>query len=143
MPVRLFFEDSASGPARADSALVRDMDLVRTPGAILRLKVDPEHFLGFGYDRDVGVMIQSNYAFTISRDGSNVAAFPAENEVRIAGHVWPEARRALARSLYAWMEPMGRGQAIFFADDPNFRAAQLSTMRLFYNAVVLGPAFTR
>jgi hypothetical protein len=32
---------------------------------------------------------------------------------------------------------------ILFAEDPNFRASQLSTMRMFFNAVILGPAFAR
>jgi hypothetical protein len=152
MPVRLFFEapaDSAGAGAGAASgrrdtaAVTREMDLVRTPGAILRVKVDPEHFLGFGYAGDVAATVQSSFAFTLSRDGQNVAAFPNEGSLRLAGFMWPEARRALARSLYLWTEQAGRGQVILFADDPNFRASQLSTMRLFFNAVVLGPAFVR
>lgn len=157
MPVRLFFDeagDSAAAPAapaagargaRADTAANprRDMELVRTAGAILRVRVDPQHFLGFGNDGDLAATVQGNYAFTISREGQNVAAFPAERELRLAGFMWPEAQRAMARSLYLWTESAGRGQTILFADDPNFRATQLSTTRLFFNAVVLGPSFTR
>jgi hypothetical protein len=124
-----------------DKPLTRDMDLVRTPGAILRVKVDPEHWLGFGYDRDTAATVQSNYAFTLSRTAVHVAAFPGEDQLELGGFVWPEARKALAKSLFAWIEPIGRGQAIFFAEDPNFRASQLSTLRMFFNAVVLGPSF--
>jgi hypothetical protein len=131
-----------TGPAdAADKPLTRDMDLVRTPGAILRVKVDPEHWLGFGYDRDTAATVQSNYAFTLSKTAVHVAAFPGEDQLELGGFVWPEARKALAKSLFAWIEPTGRGQAIFFAEDPNFRASQLSTLRLFFNAVVLGPSF--
>ncbi|MDQ3950745.1 MAG: hypothetical protein M3282_10405 [Gemmatimonadota bacterium] len=168
LPVRLFFEaplgegamedptrerrragrDTAGTAAagRRDTtaaAPTREMDLVRTAGAILRVRIDPEHFLGFGYDGDVGATVSGTYAFTISRDAHNAAAFPDERSLRLAGHMWPEAQRTLARSLYAWVEPAGRGQVILFADDPNFRATQLSTMRLFFNAVVLGPSFGR
>ncbi|HEY7474964.1 MAG TPA: hypothetical protein VH679_08130, partial [Vicinamibacterales bacterium] len=125
----------------ADKPLTREMDLVRTPGAILRVKVDPEHWLGFGYERDTAATVQSNYAFTLSRTAVHVAAFPGEDQLELGGFVWPEARKALAKSLFAWVEPMGRGQAIFFAEDPNFRASQLSTLRMFFNAVVLGPSF--
>ena len=144
MPVRLFFDDTAA--ARRDTsggAPTREMDPVRTAGAILRVRVDPEHFLGFGADGDVPATVSGTYAFTLSRDAHNAAAFPDERSLRLAGHMWPEAQRALARSLYAWVEPAGRGQVILFADDPNFRATQLSTMRLFFNAVVLGPSFAR
>ena len=157
MPVRLFFDapaDSAAaarrgtarrGAAPADSGAAprREMELVRTAGAILRVRVDPEHFLGFGHTGDVGATVSGNYAFSISRDGQNVAAFPDERAVRIAGFMWPEAQRALARTLYLWSEPAGRGQVVLFADDPNFRATQLSTLRMFFNAVVLAPAFAR
>jgi hypothetical protein len=155
--VRFFFDEPSPSPAAdaararsgadtaraAADALTRQMDLVRTAGAILRVRVDPEHFLGYGYPGDVGALVSSNFAFTISRDGANTAAFPDERSVRLAGWMWPEAQRALARTLYAWAEPAGRGQVILFADDPNFRAAQLSTLGMFFNAVILGPSFTR
>jgi Zinc carboxypeptidase len=160
--IRLFFEDVGAVPetagvaglttgpnkeqeqkAEADKPLTRDMDLVRTPGAILRVKVDPEHWLGFGYDRDTAATVQSNYAFTLSKTALHVAAFPGDDELELAGFMWPEARKALAKSLFAWVEPAGRGQVIFFAEDPNFRASQISTLRMFFNAVVLGPSFIR
>jgi hypothetical protein len=134
--------ETAKAGAEEAKPPTREMDLVRTPGALLRVKIDPEHFLGFGYSADIGATISSNYAFTISRQGKNVAAFPGEESLRLAGFMWPEAGKALAKSLYLWQERMGRGQAILFADDPNFRATQLSTLRLFSNAVLLGPSFT-
>ena len=154
--VRLFFDQPPGPEAAAKSAdgkpadekpldrpLTRDIDFARTPGAILRVKVDPQHFLGFGYDRDTAATVQSNYAFTISRTGQNAAAFPDAKTVKLAGFMWPEMQEAMARTLYAWVEPAGRGNTILFADDPNFRATQLSTLRLFFNAVFLGPSFAR
>lgn len=150
--VRLFFEQlgeekaaqkPGEKPEGEEKPPTRDMDLIRTPGAILRVKIDPEHYLGFGYDGDIGATVASNFAFTISTRGRNVAAFPGEGELRLAGFMWPEAKQALARTLFAWQESAGRGQITLFAEDPNFRASQLSTMRLFVNAVLLGPAFVR
>jgi hypothetical protein len=160
--VRLFFEqppgasapDGKPGDAKPGDAkpaepkpverpITRDIELARTPGAILRVKVDPQHFLGYGYDRDTAATVQSNYAFTISRSGQNAAAFPDVRTVKLAGFMWPEVQEAMARSLYAWVEPAGRGNVILFADDPNFRASQLSTLRMFFNAVFLGPSFAR
>jgi hypothetical protein len=130
-------------PKTADRPITRDIDLARTPGAILRVKVDPQHFLGYGYDRDTAATVQSNYAFTMSRTGQNAAAFPDVKTVKLAGFMWPEVQDAMARTLYAWVEPAGRGNVILFADDPNFRASQLSTLRMFFNAVFLGPSFAR
>ena len=159
--VRLFFEQppapapdgkpadpkagdvKAAEPKPAERPITRDIDLARTPGAILRVKVDPQHFLGYGYDRDTAATVQSNYAFTISRTGQNAAAFPDARSVKLAGFMWPEVQEAMSRTLYAWVEPAGRGNVILFADDPNFRASQLSTLRMFFNAVFLGPSFAR
>jgi hypothetical protein len=159
--VRLFFEQpqaaapdgkpadpkaadaKTTDPRPAERPITRDIDLARTPGAILRVKVDPQHFLGYGYDRDTAATVQSNYAFTISRTGQNAAAFPDARTVKLAGFMWPEVQEAMSRTLYAWVEPAGRGNVILFADDPNFRASQLSTLRMFFNAVFLGPSFAR
>ena len=135
-------QDSTADTAQP-AALTRDIDLARTPGAILRVKVDPQHFLGFGYDRDTAATVQSNYAFTISRSAQNAAAFPDASSVKLAGFMWPEVQNAMARTLFAWVEPAGRGNVILFAEDPNFRATQLSTLRMFFNAVFLGPSFAR
>jgi hypothetical protein len=137
--IRLFFDQ----PSSAEKPLTREMDLARTPGAILRVKVDPEHFLGFGYDRDTAATVQSNFAFTVSRTAQHAAAFADEQGVRLAGFMWPEVQQAMARTLFAWVEPAGRGNVILFAEDPNFRATQLSTLRMFFNAVFLGPSFAR
>jgi hypothetical protein len=128
---------------RPDAPVTRDIDPARTPGAILRVKVDPQHFLGFGYDRDTAATVQSSFAFTLSRTGQHAAAFPDATTVKLAGFVWPDVQEAMARTLFAWVEPAGRGNVILFADDPNFRATQLSTLRMFFNAVFLGPSFAR
>jgi hypothetical protein len=148
--IRLFFDQPAAvpdpkapQPIPTEKPLTRDIDFARTPGAILRVKVDPEHFLGFGYDRDVAATVQSNLAFTISRTGQNAAAFADEKQVRVAGFMWPEVQKAMAKTLFAWVEPAGRGNVVLFAEDPNFRAAQISTLRMFFNAVFLGPSFAR
>jgi hypothetical protein len=128
---------------KQEPPITRDIDLARTPGAILRVKIDPQHFLGFGYDRDTAATVQSNYAFTISRSGQHAAAYADFSSVKLAGFMWPEVQQAMARTLFAWVEPAGRGNVILFADDPNFRATQLSTLRMFFNAVFLGPSFAR
>jgi hypothetical protein len=39
-------------------------------------------------------------------------------------------------------EPAGKGWAIAFLDDPNFRGFWLGTSLLFGNAAILAPSFT-
>ena len=141
-PVRLFLDEEVETKPDEKTPM-RDVDLPRVPGAILRVKIDPQHWLGFGLGAETSATITSNYAFEPGRTGRIAAAYPAAGTVKLAGFMWPESAPALARTPYAWIERTGRGQMIFFADDPNFRAAQLSTLPLFFNAVVIGPSFTR
>ncbi|MFU8819997.1 MAG: M14 family zinc carboxypeptidase [Gammaproteobacteria bacterium] len=71
----------------------------------------------------------------------NWAPVPDKHElrVRMAGLLWPEARERIASSAWVTRESIGRGQVILFAHPPAFRAAQLGTMRVLENALVLGP----
>ncbi|MBA3948551.1 MAG: hypothetical protein H0X44_01235 [Acidobacteria bacterium] len=135
---QLFFDEKPLADAP-----MRDVDLPRVPGAILRVKIDPQHWLGFGLGAETSATVSSNYAFEPGRTARVAAAYPAADTLKLAGFMWPESAPALARTPYAWIERTGRGQMIFFADDPNFRATQLSTLRFFFNAVVLGPSFVR
>ncbi len=137
-PAQLFFDEKP-----VEKAPMREVDLPRVPGAILRVKIDPQHWLGFGLGDETSATVSSNFAFEPGKTARVTAAYPAADTLKLAGFMWPESAPALARTPYAWIERAGRGQMIFFADDPNFRATQLSTLRLFFNAVVLGPSFTR
>ncbi len=135
---QLFFDEKP-----VEKAPMREVDLPRVPGAILRVKIDPQHWLGFGLGDETSATVSSNFAFEPGRTARVTAAYPSADTIKLAGFMWPESAPALARTPYAWIERAGRGQMIFFADDPNFRATQLSTLRLFFNAVVLGPSFAR
>jgi hypothetical protein len=137
-PVQSFFDDKP-----ADKPTMHEVDLPRVPGAILRVKLDPQHWLAYGAGDATAATISGTYAFTPGRTARVAAAYPAAKTLKLAGFMWPESGPALERTPYAWIERQGRGQIVLFADDPNFRATQLSTLRLFFNAVVLGPTFAR
>jgi hypothetical protein len=58
-----------------------------------------------------------------------------------SGHAWPEAITRMSGTPYVIAEPAGKGWAITFLDDPNFRGFWLGTSILFGNAAILGPSF--
>jgi hypothetical protein len=64
-----------------------------------------------------------------------------EMHLRMSGLLWPEAAHRLANAAWVTRERLGRGQIIFFASPPTFRAATRGTTRVFLNAVVCGPGF--
>ncbi len=111
------------------------------PGAILRTILDTEHWLAAGTDGEIGVLVEGSRVFRpITLDqGTNVARYAELNDLVLGGIVWDEARPQLASKAYLIHQPVGRGQLVAFAEDPNYRAYAETTQLLFMNAVLLGP----
>lgn len=111
------------------------------PGAILRTVLDTEHWLAAGTDGEMGVFVESSLILspiTLDR-GRNVARYGDLDDLVLGGVVWEDARPQLANKAYLVHQPVGRGQVVAFAEDPNYRAYTEATMLLFINAVLLGP----
>jgi hypothetical protein len=110
-----------------------------TPGAILRVTIDPEHWLGFGYAGTASVVHDGNHILTpVKLDrGSNVAIYAAAPNLVQAGFVWDESKRQLPQKAYLVHQPRGRGHVVAFAEDPNVRAFADGLNLLLLNAVLL------
>ncbi|MCH6559776.1 hypothetical protein IH799_05400 [candidate division KSB1 bacterium] len=113
-----------------------------TPGAIMRVKLDTEHWLAFGYDGDANVMVSSRNIYTpIKLDkGRNVGLYMPEDKVVVSGFTWEDARKQIANKAYLMHQRHGRGHVVAFAEDPNYRAFMDGLNLLFLNAVCFGPA---
>ena len=114
-----------------------------TPGGILRVTMDQEHWLSSGQDAQLQVLVEGNRVFTPIRldKGRNVGVYAAKDTLVASGLVWDEARVQLAQKAFLIHQPMGQGHVIAFAEDPNFRAFTEAAELLFINAVLLGPAY--
>jgi hypothetical protein len=112
-----------------------------TPGAILRVILDTEHWLSSGTDGDIGAIVEGTRIFTPIRldAGTNVGRYGEEDGLVLGGLVWDEAEPQLANKAFLIHQSVGRGQLIAFAEDPNYRAYAEATQLLFINAVLLGP----
>lgn len=115
----------------------------RVPGAILRVKLDQNHFLTYGYREFLNVFVNSSYIFTPSKNGRNVATYVGEKELRVSGLVWEKMLKALPEHAYLIDEPTGRGHVILYVEDPNFRAYWDGLGRLFFNSILFGPSLRR
>jgi hypothetical protein len=110
------------------------------PGAILRVLLDPEHWLAAGTDGEIGVLVEGTRVFrpiTLDR-GTNVGRYAPLDDLVLSGTVWSDSRPQLASKAFLIHQPVGRGQVIAFAEDPNYRAYTEATELLFLNAVLLG-----
>ncbi|MCA8977462.1 MAG: peptidase M14, partial [Planctomycetes bacterium] len=110
-----------------------------TPGAIVRVTLDPDHWLAFGYDGTANVVHDSSNILTpLKLDrGTNVAVFATADQLVRAGFVWDETRRQLPQKAYLVHQPRGRGHVVAFAEDPNVRAFADGLNLMLMNAVLL------
>lgn len=113
-----------------------------TPGAIMRVDLDTEFWLAFGYDGDANVLVSSRNIFTPLKldKGRNIGVYMAEEKVLLSGFTWKDAQKQLAKKAYLMHQPHGRGHVVAFAEDPNYRAFMDGLNLLFLNAVLFGPA---
>jgi hypothetical protein len=137
-------EGSASaGPIDFDKAIQPDRERPDgTPGALLRVTLDPEHWLSSGTDGEVQAMVEGARIFTPLKldKGRNVGIYGKGDTLVASGLVWSDARTQYASKPYLMDQPLGEGHVIAFAEDPNYRAFTEATSLLFMNAVLLGPA---
>ncbi|MEQ9397544.1 MAG: M14 family zinc carboxypeptidase [Longimicrobiales bacterium] len=112
-----------------------------TPGAIVRTLLDTDHWLASGTDGEIGVLVEGSRVLrpiTLDR-GTNVGRYAGLDDLVMGGIVWDSARPQLASKAFLIHQPVGRGQIVAFAEDPNYRAYAEATQLLFINAVLLGP----
>lgn len=111
-----------------------------TPGAILKVKLDTNHFMSLGYAETIPVLVRSDYIFTPSKEGANVGVY-VEKDVRLSGFVWEDTEEMFPKNAYLIHEPTGRGHVILFAEEPIFRLYWRGLERLFLSSLLLAPSF--
>ena len=130
-------------PFDFDSAIEPEDERPRaTPGALLRVELDLEHWLSAGTDGEIQALVDGRRVFTpIKLDkGRNVGLYKQKDRLLVSGLAWDEAQAGLAQKAFLIHQPMGAGHLVAFAEDPNYRGFTESTELLFMNAVLLGPA---
>jgi hypothetical protein len=114
----------------------------RTPGAIMRLKLENTHWMTAGYNGWANVMVESNNIFTPLKldKGVNLGVYLPEDKVLLSGFTWEASRKQIANKAGLMYQPHGEGHVIAFAEDPNYRGFLDGLNLLFLNAVFFGPA---
>jgi len=113
-----------------------------TPGAMLRVVMDLEHWLSAGTDGEIQAIVEGQRVIRpITLDkGRNVGVYQTKDRLVAGGLAWDEAQTQLAQKAFLIHQPLGRGHVVAFAEDPNYRAFTEGAALLFINAVLLGPA---
>jgi zinc carboxypeptidase len=133
---------SAEKPSEAAEADIENRR-IPIPGAIFRTRVKtPDHFLLFGSPEPPRVLLSTDAPLVPPADPFETVVAIERDKPLASGHAWPEAVERIAGTPYLIAEPAGKGWAITFADDPNFRGFWLGTELLFGNAAILASSFT-
>ena len=116
----------------------RKQRLESIPGTLLRVKLDPSHPLGFGYDTTVAVLKTGGTMFELSTSGYNVGMYT--KTPRISGYISAQNEKRLEETPFLVHEQIGSGNVILFTDDPNFRLFFNGLNKLFLNSILLMPS---
>ena len=115
------------------------------PGAILRARTRPDHWLTAGASETVNAMVTGHaiYRPLKADQGVNALYFEPAEKVLASGLLWNEMRRQIAYKPLVFTENSGRGVVVGFTADPNFRGMADGMNILFLNAIFRGPAHAR
>jgi Zinc carboxypeptidase len=112
----------------------RDQLMGSTPGSIYKVELDNTHPLAFGYPDYYYTLKQDSNVYQFLKEGAwNVGVI--KKDEYISGFTGTKAKEKLKDGLLFGVQPMGRGQVIYLADNPLFRCFWENGKLLFCNAV--------
>ncbi|MCU0974744.1 MAG: M14 family metallopeptidase [Steroidobacteraceae bacterium] len=106
------------------------------------LIADPEHWLAAGVSPKLNVLVTGNDIYSPARQNAadTVVRFAGPDAVLKSGVLWEDSGRQLAFKPFVVSRKHGRGLAIGFTADPNFRAHLAGLNLVFVNAIFRGAA---
>ena len=114
----------------------RDMLTGTTPGSIYRVELDNSHPLAYGYPDYYYTLKQDSNVYQFLKEGSWNVGVIKKNEY-ISGFAGMKVKEKLKDGLLFGVQPLGRGQIIYMADNPLFRCFWQNGKLMFCNAVFL------
>lgn len=135
-------EDSTDGKKDPYALLKKYADRERDgvsagiPGAIYRAELDNTHPLAFGYGNHYYTLKTGDKIYDyFGSEGWNVGVLKKDNFV--SGFTGSSLKPHLTDGLLIGVQPIGRGEVVYFADDPLFRSFWENGKLMFCNAVFL------
>lgn len=105
-------------------------------GAIFQIDLDQTHPLGYGIGETYYSLKNNSKKYAYLTNGENVGRITS-NEAHRSGFVGHNIKNKFDASLAIGVEPMGKGEVIYFVDNPIFRGFWESGKLLLGNAVFL------
>ncbi len=115
----------------------RDRDEIPTyiPGAIYEVALDNSHPLAFGYGNTYYTLKQNSDFLEFSKNAWNVGVI--KKNKKTSGFAGFKVTEKLNDGAVLTVQEMGRGQIIYFIDNPMFRSFWYNGKLLFFNAAFI------
>ncbi len=116
----------------------RERDQLRSsiPGAIYKVDIDNSHPLGFGYTSRYFALKQDENLYEFMKDGGwNVGVIKKDSYV--SGFAGVNTKQKLKDGLVIGAQELGRGNIVYFADDPIFRGFWENGKLMLANAIFM------
>lgn len=106
------------------------------PGSIYKVGLDNSHPLAFGYPDSYYTLKTDSTVYQFLKDGAWNVGYIKKDDY-ISGFTGSRIKEKLKDGLLFGVQPMGKGQVIYMADNPLFRGFWENGKLLFCNAVFL------
>lgn len=105
-------------------------------GAIFEVKMDETHPLGYGTGGKFYTLKNNSNRFSLLSGGVNAGIIASEDSYR-SGYIGYKIKSKMAQSLAIGVENQGRGELIYFVDNPIFRGFWESGKLVLSNAIFM------
>jgi len=143
-PLPILSSSNETGETVPEAASMEQLDVQNTPlvpGAIFRAKIYPYHYLSYGYEEEIPVLVWSNLVFKGDASVGIPVFFEKGERILVAGFAFPDSIERLAGTPYLMDEKRGLGHVILYMDDPNFRLYWDGLTRMFFNSLFFSNSF--
>ena len=106
------------------------------PGSIYKVGLDNSHPLAFGYPDSYYTLKTDSTVYQFLKEGSWNVGYIKKDDY-ISGFTGTKIKEKLKDGLLFGVQPMGKGQVVYMADNPLFRGFWENGKLLFCNAVFL------
>ncbi len=136
-------EDEPSSRAKAIRKLYinasEELGKSRIGGMILKTELDLTHPIAYGYHKSELPVYRNSTVFIKPSENEYANVSLYSSDPHIDGFITKEnLEKNVVPSASIVVSEVGRGRAILFADNPNFRGSWYGTNKLFLNAIFFG-----
>jgi len=132
-PAKLITGNGGVDPMRPFAERERKSAASNTPGALVAAQIDLTHPIAYGLNADFFVLRTDNRNWKFLKSGYNVIGIREKPEIR--GFVGSEVQEDLEETLSLGVQPMGRGEVIYAADNLAYRGFWENGMQILANTV--------